>query len=63
MDVVGHAPDLKGFELVLPGNSSQIGPDPFLSCGVNPRLPVFGAENDVVDEASKGVGHRQSAMV
>ena len=58
MEVIRHATNEERGEMVLPRDAAQIGPDALLDVRLEPRLATFGAEDEVLAEAGKGVRHR-----
>jgi hypothetical protein len=57
MDVVFHATNQQGLELVLSRYAAQVSPESLLVVTRNPTLAMFGAEDDMIMQAGKGVSH------
>ena len=46
--MIGHAADLDGRHVILPGDAAQKRPEPLAQCGVDEGTPFFGAENTML---------------
>jgi hypothetical protein len=63
MDVIIDATNEERCEIVLPRYAAQVGPDALLNVRWQPGLAMFGAEDDVVTEAGKGIRHMRKGTL
>src|SRR5688572_23610776 len=57
VNMVIDAAGFEGLHLVLAGDSSQVFPNPLFDLPPDPRLAIFGAENEMVMQGGVRVGH------
>lgn len=57
MNMVVHAADHQGLEIILSGDAAQVGPKTLFHVGFNPGFAILGTENNVEEERCQGVCH------